>query len=182
MTITKDDASQALSEIDAARSRLLQVKTYGRASPFLIIWGLVWMAADLAGQFEPRWTLAWPIGVLVGTIASFAAGFLLPRSAAEPGAWRSFALWFVIFGFIVTLFLVVPVTGGVEVHSVFGLFFGFLYMGFGLWMGWRILALGAALVALTLIGYFEVKAWYFLYMGLVSGGALLLGGLWLRKI
>ena len=48
MTITKDDAAQALGEIDAARSRVWQTKAYGYASPFLIIWGLVWMVADLA--------------------------------------------------------------------------------------------------------------------------------------
>jgi hypothetical protein len=77
---------------------------------------------------------------------------------------------------------VIPVTSGIEIHSIFGIVFGFLYMGFGLWMGWRILALGAALTVLTLVGFYEVRAWYGLYMGLVSGGALILGGFWLRRL
>jgi hypothetical protein len=85
-------------------------------------------------------------------------------------------------GFIVALFFIVPVTSNREVHSIFGLVFGFLYVGFGLWTGWRLIVLGGALVALTLFGFYGVGHWYSLYMGLVGGGALLLGGLWFRRI
>ena len=67
-------------------------------------------------------------------------------------------------------------------HSIFGLVFGCIYVAMGLWMGWRLAALGAVLVALTLIGFYLIGPWYPAFMGLVSGGALLLGGLWLRKI
>lgn len=186
MTISKDDASAALGEIDAAGARLQEVRAYGRAAPFLIIWGVVWIVCDLAVQFAPRFGYAWPVGVLIGTLASFAAGARLRKPSTRPGAnagsWRYFANWFLVMGFISTLFLVIPVTSARQVHSVFGLVFGFIYVGMGLWAGWRLLALGAALVALTLIGFFQIGAWYFLYMGLVGGGALLLGGLWLRKI
>ncbi|HEY1750960.1 MAG TPA: hypothetical protein VGG29_06835 [Caulobacteraceae bacterium] len=184
MTITKDAAAQALGEVEAARGRMVEARSYANASPFLIIWGAVWMFADLAIQFAPPSlaNYAWPAGILVGTVASIAASFTLPRRADGAKGWRAFGLWGVIAGFFVALFLVIPVTSGVEIHSIFGIVFGFLYMGFGLWMGWRVIALGAALVALTLIGFYEVRAWYGLYMGLVSGGALILGGLWLRKI
>ena len=186
MSITKDEASQALGEIEAARGRVWEVKAYGYASPFLIIWGLVWMAADCILQFEPRWELTWPIAVAVGAAASFFAGFSLPKPETRPGAraagWRSFAIWFVVVGFIVSLFLVIPTASGRVTHSIFGLVFGFIYLAMGLWMGWRLAVLGAALVALTLVGFYFVGPWYALYMGLVSGGALLLGGLWLRRL
>jgi len=186
MSITKDEASQALGEIETARGRVWQAKAYGATAPFLIIWGLVWMGADAANQFEPRWALAWPIGILVGTVASLVAGFNLPRAPARPGerggSWRNFAVWMVVMAFIVSLFLVIPITSAREEHSIFGLVFGFIYVGMGLWIGWRLLALGVALAALTLIGFYWVDAWYSLYMGVVSGGALVLGGLWLRKL
>ena len=73
-------------------------------------------------------------------------------------------------------------TSGREVHSVFGLVFGFIYWSSGIWTGWRMAALGVALVALTLVGFYAVRGWYSLYMGVVSGGALILGGLWLRRV
>ncbi|HLY79325.1 MAG TPA: hypothetical protein VKQ70_08120 [Caulobacteraceae bacterium] len=180
MSITKDDASQALGEIDAADGRVREMRAYARAAPFLMIWGLVWMGCDLANQFAPQFALAWPIGIAIGSVASFVAGFRLPRTGAAD--WRYFAVWWLVIGFIVALFFVIPVTSGREIHSVFGLVFGFIYVGMGLWTGWRLPALGVALAALTLIGFYEVTTWYGLYMGLVSGGALFLGGLWLRRV
>jgi hypothetical protein len=186
MTITKDDATHALGEIDAARGRARQMRGYSRAAPFLILWGAIWMVCDLTSQFEPRWWPAWPIGAVAGTIASTMLGFSLPKEAPEhgepAGGWRHMASWLLVFAFIVSLFLVIPVTSNREIHSVFGLVFGFIYVGVGIWGGWRIIALGAALIALTLVGFFAIGQWYALYMGLVSGGALILGGLWLRKI
>src|SRR5580658_7612157 len=111
MTITKEDAAQALGEIDAARGRVFETRSYANASPFLMIWGAVWMFADLALQFAPSWTLAWPIGVALGTLGSIVAGITLPKAYAGMDAslrWKPFALWGVIIGFIVALFLVVP--------------------------------------------------------------------------
>jgi hypothetical protein len=184
MTITKDEAAQALGEIDAARGRVFQAAGYENASPFLIIWGGVWMFADLVVQFAPPRLAGygWPIGILIGAIASIAVSFNMPKTTDHRMGWRAFGVWGVVIGFFIALFLVIPLTSGIEIHSIFGIVFGFLYMGVGLWMGWRIFALGAALAALTLIGFYEVRAWYGLYMGLVSGGALILGGFWLRKV
>jgi hypothetical protein len=183
MTISRDEAAQALGEIEAARSRFWQAKSYGYAAPFLIIWGLVWMVADLTLQFEPTWGLAWPVAASLGTVASLVAGVSLPRPKADRArGWRNLGATLVVAGFFVALLNVIPITSGAEVHSIFGLVFGFLYMGAGLWLGWRLFALGAALAVLTLIGFFAVHEWYALYMGLVSGGALVLGGLWLRKL
>jgi hypothetical protein len=183
MSISRDEAAQALGEIEAARSRVWETKSYGYAAPFLIIWGLVWMAADVTLQFEPKWTLTWPIAALLGTVASVVAGMYLPRPKGDRvRGWRNMGVALVVVGFFIALLNVIPITSGAEIHSIFGLVFGFLYMGAGLWMGWRLFALGAALAVLTLIGFFAVHAWYALYMGLVSGGALVLGGLWLRKL
>jgi hypothetical protein len=187
VTISKDDAGQALRDIAAASGRVREAKGYGYASPFLVIWGLVWMIADALTQFEPGWTMAWPLCIAVGAAACLVASFNLTRLANFPGEtagrWRYFAVWFVVMGFLVALFLVIPVTSGREVHSIFGLVFGCIYVAMGVWTGWRLAALGLALAALTLVGFYAAPAgWYALYMGLVSGGALVLGGLWLRRL
>jgi hypothetical protein len=186
MTITREEATQALGEIDAAAGRAAEFKNYAHIAPFLILWGVVWMVCDLLIQFEPRWGLTWPIGAGLGVLASIVIGCGLPRdgvTAAERAmGWRHMASWMLVLVFIVALFQVIPITSPREVHSVFGLVFGFLYLGVGLWTGWRMAILGVALIVLTFVGFYAVGAWYALYMGLVSGGALILGGLWLRKI
>ena len=185
MTISKDDAARALGEIDQARGRLHEATAYEHAAPFLIIWGLVWLTADVANQFAPSFDLAWPACVVVGIVASVVTGMAMGGKSARGEAgmgWRQGATWLLVMALILSLFLVVPVTSGREVHSVFGLVFGFIYLIVGLWMGWRMAALGVALVALTLVGFYAVREWYALFMGVVAGGALVLGGFWLRRL
>ncbi len=48
-------------------------------------------------------------------------------------------------------------------------------------MGWRMVAIGAALAVLSLVGFFAVHDYYLAYMGLVGGGSMVLSGLWLRR-
>ena len=62
------------------------------------------------------------------------------------------------------------------------MFWTFLYMAVGAWTGWRLFAIGLAATLLILLGYYGVHSHYFLYMGWVSGGALVAGGLWLRRL
>jgi hypothetical protein len=182
MSITKDEAAQALGEIDAAGGRMKQARAYARIAPFLINWGLVWMTCDIANQFAPRFDWTWPAGIVVGFTATWIIGLRMSKTTSDAGDWRDFVVWLIVMGFVTALFFVLPATQPRQIHSVFGLVFGFIYLALGLWSGWRMLALGVALVVATFVGFYEVGAWYSLYMGLVSGGALLLGGLWLRKI
>jgi hypothetical protein len=186
MTITREEATRALGEVDAAAGRAAEFKTYAHMAPFLMLWGAVWMVCDLLVQFEPRWEFSWPVGAVLGVLASIVIGFSLPRdgvTAAERATgWRQMGSWMLVLVFLFALFQVIPVTSGREIHSVFGLVFGFLYLGVGLWTGWRMVALGLALIVLTFIGFYAIGAWYALYMGLVSGGALILGGFWLRRV
>ena len=52
---------------------------------------------------------------------------------------------------------------------------------FGLWAG-RIFSIGGALVfALTMAGYFRAGDWFDIWLAVTCGGALILGGLWLRR-
>src|SRR5580658_1361527 len=50
------------------------------------------------------------------------------------------------------------------------------------WLGWRLFMIGLAATLLILLGYYGIHSHYFLYMGCVSGGALMAGGLWLRRL
>ena len=42
-------------------------------------------------------------------------------------------------------------------------------------------AIGLGIIALTLIGYFFIGDWFDLWMAVVNGGGLILGGLWMRR-
>jgi hypothetical protein len=55
------------------------------------------------------------------------------------------------------------------------------YIIAGLWLGGAFVAIGTAIIALTLIGYFFAGGWFELWMAPVTGGGLLLGGFWMRR-
>ena len=48
-------------------------------------------------------------------------------------------------------------------------------------LGGAFVVIGTAIIALTLIGYFFAGPWFELWMALVNGGGLLLGGFWMRR-
>ena len=51
----------------------------------------------------------------------------------------------------------------------------------GLWFGYAFVALGLAISALTLVGYFFIGNWLEPWMAVVNGGGLIAGGLWMRR-
>jgi hypothetical protein len=62
------------------------------------------------------------------------------------------------------------------------MFWTFLYLAVGAWVGWRLFTIGLVATVLIVVGFYAIHAHYFLYMGCVSGGALIAGGLWLRRL
>jgi hypothetical protein len=56
-----------------------------------------------------------------------------------------------------------------------------VYTIVGLWFGYAFVAIGIGIAALTLIGYFLTGDWFHLWMAVVDGGGLILGGLWMRR-
>jgi hypothetical protein len=67
-----------------------------------------------------------------------------------------------------------------QTNAMISIFFPFLYMCGGIWIGWRLFAIGLFTAAMILIGYFYIGGWYDLWMGVFAGGSLIAGGLWLR--
>jgi hypothetical protein len=56
------------------------------------------------------------------------------------------------------------------------------YSTAGLWVDYAFVVIGVGLTMLTLIGYFYIGGPAFLlWMALVNGGGLILGGLWMRR-
>jgi hypothetical protein len=62
-----------------------------------------------------------------------------------------------------------------------GTYFMLFYTIAGLWVGYAFVAIGVGITVLTLIGYFYIGEAFPLWMALVNGGGLILGGLWMRR-
>lgn len=190
MTLDKHEASAALAEIDASQARGRALYSYGQAAPYFFVTGLLWFVADMLMQFSSlNPGLIWPVCSGLATFVYLAVVFVQARArAAQPGgkggryAWRVGVVWLIVFAFMVASFAIFTPFNGYQSHSFIGLFIGAVYAALGLWMGWRLVAVGVLLAGLSVAGYFEIRTYYDAFMAVVGGGGMMLGALWLRRV
>ena len=192
MSLTPDQASDSLKEIERTGRRSAQAFSYASASPYFILWGIVWMVG-YAGSEGLRHTIGlhwagtlWSTLTILGGIGCTVIG---RRQAEGRGAvsratdLRVLMSMAVIFVFMAALFAAIgrlanPVASGAIAPLVVAMFYALL----GVWKGVRFLVAGAALAALTLGGLFWLPQYFLLWMAAVGGGSLVLVGLWLHKV
>ena len=187
MSLSSKEAAETLSDVERASRRSARAYGYNRASPHLIIWGLCWVVG-YAGTylFLPQSNLIWAATVVAGMIASFVAGKTMSCSAdAKTGAQhglRMFGLIAIAATFMAATYAIMGPIRGMQPAAFPALVVATAYCAVGLWVGVRYLVLGALVFALTLAGYFYLQQYYLLWMGVVGGGALIVAGLWFRKV
>lgn len=184
MVVNKHEAAQALRDIDSARQRIQSMQHYRAAAPYFLIWGCIYLLANCITSFSPVLGVrAWRVLAIVGWLLSIGLNAYTARQrSANRLGWQIGATWLLIFGFFAGSFAVLPHLDARQGNAFISLFWAFLYAVMGLWTGWRILTVGILTAASILVGYFMITSFYFLWMGLVTGGLLILGGLWLRKV
>lgn len=184
MSLTPNEAASALRDIEATGRRSGQAFGYRLSAPHLIIWGLVWVIGYGGTDLVPHLANAlWPTVVILGTIASLVTGTLLGRASkagSSKDSWRYGLLVVVFWVFLIATYnLMHP--GPREQGAFVPLAIAAIYAGVGLWLGVRYVALGAAIAALTMFGFFEIQQHFNLWMAAVGGGGLIVAGLWMRS-
>ncbi len=190
MNVTREEAAQALTDISMANERIVQLKGYQHGSPFFIIWGLVWFAANGGSYLMPDLQkLIWPISLAIGFIASLLVGILQsrkwPREAGTPHVERNIGSRMgmtagVVMAFVVCIVLIAQPQSNREINAMISIVFPFLYMAGGIWAGWRLFAIGLITAVAIMGGYFWMQEYFSLWMAIFGGGSLIAGGLWLR--
>lgn len=195
MTLTPSQASQSLKDIEATERRSAQVFSYAKSSPYFILWGVIWMAGYAASgamstggpsHFAgPLWTAL----DLVGVAGSMVIGYRQNRGQpADAEGRRTGARYFgslvvVVVFFIAAMSVIGPIAP-IRQAAFFPLVIAMFYAIMGLWRGTRFLLAGLAVTVLTLFGFFWLKDFglFCYWMAAVGGSALVLAGLWLRKV
>jgi len=191
LTVTREEAVTALEEVSRASDRINTLKGYHHGAPHFIIWGLVWLVANTLTQFLPDQTnVTWSAALVFGVIASVATGVIQARrarpraasSAAEARVSRRSGMAVaVVFAFIACLVVITRPETSRETNAVISIVFPFMYMGAGVWAGWRLFAIGLVTAVGIMAGFVWIEDYYPLWMGLFGGGSLIAGGLWLRS-
>jgi hypothetical protein len=179
MSLSPQDAAAALQQIEAAQARSAMLRDYRHASPHLIAWGVLWVIGYGSNDVFPMHANAiWSVVVPVGLIADVAA----MRGAPHGIACRYLAAVAAAIAFVVAMIFVMAPVSGRQVSAVIPLCVALMYVLLGIWTGPRYVVAGLAIAALTLAGFFLLTSHFSLYMAVIGGGALILGGLWLRRV
>lgn len=181
--IDSHQASSALADIADIAQRVRQSRFYRHASSMLMLWGaLTFVGYVLSFGMPSRAGYVWVVVIIAGIAGSVLIGALSRKRAGvntfNAKATAAFVV-FVAFGAIWSV--------GVshftprQLGAFWPSYFMLPYIIAGLWLGSAFVVIGTAIIALTLIGYFLAGLWFELWMALVNGGGLLLGGFWMRR-
>lgn len=192
-TLSQQDASAALDAIESAGRQMREFKGGREASPFLILWGLVWLVANAVTGLAPAYAgRTWFGAVIAGATVTVSLVILqsmreqrLNRYSAAERAQigrRVSLIGTAMLLFFPLMFIVLPPLSAMQNNAFISLFWAFVYMVAGAWVGMRLFLTGVVTAAAVLVGYLLLREHYFLWMAVMGGGSLILGGLWLRKL
>jgi hypothetical protein len=190
MNVTRDEAAQALKDIDKASDKIVQLKGYHHGAPYFMVWGFVWIIANTVTQFWPQYAnIAWMTCLGAGMVTSTIIGITQsrnvkpgPAAAITPRIGRNIGITSgIMFGFIFCLISIARPETNREINAMISILFPFLYMCAGLWAGWRLFAIGVVTAIAIMVGFHYIHEWFDLWMAVFAGGSLLAGGLWLRS-
>jgi hypothetical protein len=187
MSLSPDQAAAALHDIDCTERRTQVATGYAIASPYLILWGLVWIAGygACAVVAPERWGLVWLPLVVIGGIGSGWIGSRgRGRGSARPGAFsQSLLLSAAVFLFIASVYYVFRPASTLPYLVFPSLIAGLVYTLAGaLARMARFVWIGAGIFLVTMAGFIAAPQYMAIWVAIAGGGGLLLGGLWLRKV
>jgi hypothetical protein len=193
MPLTPEEAALHLKDAETATRRSAQAYGYAKSSPHLILWGIIWMAGYLATDLTPLMAgWLWLVLIVAGSIGSSWLGWRSrPKIKTDETDHRSslvvtlkmLGLMAAILAFITAVYTLFGPPTGIQMAAFPALLVGLVYVCIGLFgLGMRIAVTGAAIFVLTLGGYYLLPQYFLPWMAFVGGGALIAGGLWLRKI
>jgi hypothetical protein len=183
MPISSGEAQAALRDIAHAGRASAVNYGYQHASPHLIVWGIIWALGYGVCYFRPQYGAVWQALLVIGIVASTYIGWRSAPVSAKAYDWRYALTALAVFAFVAALFAVMPPRTDAQISAFFPILVALFYSLVGIWTrGTRILVAGIAVAVLTLVGYFLIAPYFTLWMAVVGGGALILGGFWLRSV
>lgn len=183
MTIPAREAADTLQDIERAQRRSVSAYRDRMASPHLILWGVIWVIGYAATYAWPNGWYVWLALVPAGMFAGWWIGRRYAGAKSRSHGLRYTATAVAVFLFLAALFTIQPPKSGLQIGALLPILIAFWYLLQGIWTRTaRIAVVGLCLGALTIGGYLWLQPYFPLWMAGVGGGALILGGFWMRGI
>ena len=186
MTISPSEAEEALAAIESIAQKTRRSIAGGSAYVSLIVTGIVWLVGFTATQFLTGAIVVtiWIVSSILGSIAATVMGIQVGRrvrsASASVAGKRIATFWFLMILFSLGALAVAQPTDGKQLTMLIILFAMIGQMGMGLLLSFSVTWWTVPVVALTLSGYFFFPEIYYLWMGLLGGGTMIILGLYVR--
>jgi hypothetical protein len=182
VSLDRKEAVLALDDVEAVVKRVKASIFYRQASAAMIFWGVVIaIGYCLTYAFPAAAGRIWIALNIVGI-----AGMILVLRSKLSGCdgqfdWRFLGAIALFFAFGLLWSGLLGRFGPREADAFWPTLFMFGYAIAGLWLGRAFIFIGIIITALTLAGYLWTASWFDLYLAVVNGGGLVIGGLWMRR-
>ncbi len=189
MSMSNEKAAESLAAVEDTISRTRKAIASTYESPFLIVWGVVWVSGFLGTHFFLQW-VNWIWGFLctVGTAATvvicwrqFRVWAPTKSSGERRIGLRTSLFWPLFFLYAFVWLSIMEPHSGIQMNAFLCTAVMFAYVVIGLWFdSWIMVFLGLGVTASTLAGLYLISpAYYCLWMAFAGGGPLLVTGLYL---
>jgi hypothetical protein len=187
MNVSKEEAQASLSSIRNVMIQTHKSIASSYANPSLILWGILWIIAFTSTHFFVSHAFEIFLAMTAAGGAGTAVIFIIFRSKApvrettQKIGWRITAFWIFLGVFIaIWLFILAPFNG-MQCNAFICTEVMFAYIVMGLWFESHfMIILGAALTTATLVGFYILTEYYWLWMALIGGGGIFGTGLYIR--
>jgi hypothetical protein len=186
MSLSSHEAQASLAEAAQAGRRSAQLYAYSKASPYLVMWGIIWVLGYGGTGLSPHnadliWGVLIVAGLLGGAYIGSRSKSCSPSGARSPYVLRITGVGLIAVFFVAASYTIMWPVNGAQVTAYPALITGTVYAAVGLWAGLRYVVTGLLVVGLTLFGFFAIHdIWYLYWMAVVGGGSMILAGFWFR--
>ena len=186
MNISPSEAEEALAAIQTMTQKTRHSIASGSAYISLIITGIVWLIGFTATQFLTPPLLVWIwivtsiVGSALATFIGIRAGKRVRIASSAVTGKRIATFWVLLILFASAIIAVAHPTDGKQITLLIILLAMIGQMGMGLLLSFSATWWTVPVAAVALIGYFFALEWFFLWMGLLGGGTMIILGLYIR--
>jgi hypothetical protein len=187
-SIDNQQAKETLEMIRHTKEKTRKALSYCDTSPWLILWGSLWITAYTVCHFYLRYaTLIFTTMVIIGGIGSGVIEWWsktqgpLRNDAPNSLDRKIWWFWLALFVYIgIWLTLLFPFHGR-QFNAVLVTAVMFAYVVMGLLYEMPLLVIiGVAVTAVTVFAYYTFPAYYCLWLAACGGGTLLGTGIYMR--
>jgi hypothetical protein len=183
MKVSRDDAQEALNSIQRVTIHTKRAIASGSSPYYMILWGVIWFLGFISDFFIKGMTGGWVwIGLVsIGVVISIIIGFRSSLRVRVTGNERFTLLPVAVIAYSLLVIWISQPLSGEQISVIIVLFAMLGYVIMGILVEPAAIWVGIITTGLALIGYFLLLPYYNLWMAFLSGGTLVVGGLYILR-